>query len=408
MSPAPHDGALGGGRVPVARLSSFYLFYYAALGAFTPYWSLFLASRGMSITAISVMMSLWYATRVIAPTTWTALAAASPDPIRWLRLGCGLTLVTFATFLLPLPQAAMYPAMVAFCFFYNAVMQQFESITLTHLGSDAHRYGRIRVWGSFGFIAVVTLFGWLLEGADGSSQAGQLPWLVLPLFTLLLVSAFANQYARDIPRTDEAGHGFWQIVRRPAVLAFFLAAFMEQLSFGPYYTFFSVYMDHHGYRTSMLGVLWTVGVMFEVAVFFSIGRFFRRHDASWMLLIALCSSTLRWAITALYPQNLPLMLLAQSAHALGFAAFFAAAMQLLAQYFPGRLNGHAQGLFYGFSSGLGGVLGALIAGQLWKIDAGRTAFLAGSAFALVGALLCFLALSLPLLRARRSDAAAAP
>jgi len=68
--------------VPVARLSSFYLFYYAALGAFTPYWSLFLTARGMSVTAISVMMGLWYATRVVAPSTWTSLAAASPRPIR--------------------------------------------------------------------------------------------------------------------------------------------------------------------------------------------------------------------------------------------------------------------------------------------------------------------------------------
>ena len=152
------------------------------------------------------------------------------------------------------------------------------------------------------------------------------------------------------------------------MLAFFLAAFMEQLSFGPYYTFFSVYMDHHGYRTSTLGLLWTIGVVFEVGVFFTIYRFFRRYDASWMLLIALVSSCLRWAVTALFPENLPVMLLAQTAHALGFAAFFAAAMQMLATCFPGRLNGHGQGLLYGFSSGVGGVLGALIAGQLWKID----------------------------------------
>jgi len=387
--------------VPAARLSSFYLFYYAALGAFTPYWSLFLASRGMSVAAISVMMSLWYATRVVAPSTWTSLAAASPRPIRWLHAGCVLTLVTFLAFLLPLPHAWMYPAMVVFCFFYNAVMPQFESITLTHLGSDSHRYGLIRVWGSLGFIAVVTAFGWLLEGADGGTDAARLPWLMLPLFGLLVASAFSNRYARDIPRGAASGDGFWQVVRRPAVLAFFVAAFMEQLSFGPYYTFFSVYMDHHGYRTSLLGVLWTVGVVFEVGVFFTIGRFFRRYDASWMLLIALLSSTVRWSVTALFPQHLGVMLLVQSLHALGFAAFFAAAMQMLATYFPGRLNGHAQGLFYGFSSGLGGVLGALIAGQLWRVDTGRTAFLAGSGFALLGAVLCFFVLNLPLLRAGR-------
>jgi PPP family 3-phenylpropionic acid transporter len=177
---------------------------------------------------------------------------------------------------------------------------------------------------------------------------------------------------------------------------------MEQLSFGPYYTFFSVYMDHHGYATSTLGLLWTVGVVFEVGVFFTIGRFFRRYDASWMLLIALLSSTVRWTVTALFPQHLGVMLVAQTAHALGFAAFFAAAMQMLATYFPGRLNGHGQGLLYGFSSGVGGVLGALIAGQLWNIDQGRTAFLAGAGFAALGALLCFFAISLPLLRGRNN------
>ncbi len=387
--------------VPVTRLSSFYLFYYAALGAFTPYWSLFLTARGMSVTAISVMMGIWYATRIVAPTTWTSIAAASSRPIRWLRVGTVLTLITFCAFLLPLPEPWMYPAMVVFCFFYNAVMPQFESITLTHLGNDSHRYGLIRVWGSLGFIAVVMGFGWLIDGNGGPGHAHLLPWMMLPLFALLVVSAFANDYARDLHRTHGDASGFWQIVRKPQVLAFFVAAFMEQLSFGPYYTFFSVYMDHHGYATSTLGLLWTVGVVFEVGVFFTIGRFFRRFDASWMLLIALVSSTLRWAATALYPENLPVMLVAQSAHALGFAAFFAAAMQMLATYFPGRLNGHGQGLLYGFSSGVGGVLGALIAGQLWTIDQGRTAFLAGSGFALAGALLCFFAISLPLLRAAR-------
>ncbi|OEY99823.1 MULTISPECIES: MFS transporter [Stenotrophomonas] len=383
--------------VPVARLSSYYLFYYAALGAFTPYWSLFLTARGMSVTAISVMMGIWYATRIVAPTTWTSIAAASRDPIRWLRIGSVLTLVTFCAFLLPLPQPWMYPAMVVFCFFYNAVMPQFESITLTHLGNDSHRYGMIRVWGSLGFIAVVMGFGWFLEGRS----AGVLPWLMLPLFALLVGSSFANRYARDFHRADGDATGFWQIVRKPQVLAFFLAAFMEQLSFGPYYTFFSVYMDHHGYATSTLGLLWTIGVVFEVAVFFTIGRFFRRYDASWMLLIALLSSTVRWTVTALFPQHLGVMLVAQTAHALGFAAFFAAAMQMLATYFPGRLNGHGQGLLYGFSSGVGGVLGALIAGQLWGIDNGRTAFLVGAGFAAAGALLCFFAISLPLLRGKR-------
>ena len=55
--------------IPYGRLAGFYFAYYAALGAFTPYWSLYLESLGLQATAISVLMSLWYATRIVAPST---------------------------------------------------------------------------------------------------------------------------------------------------------------------------------------------------------------------------------------------------------------------------------------------------------------------------------------------------
>lgn len=110
---------------PAARLSSFYFFYYAALGAFTPYWSLYLESRGLGVAAISVLMSLWYATRIVSPSLWTTLAARSTHPIRWLHVGCALATGCFALFLLPLEHAGLFAVMLGFCFAYNAVMPQF-------------------------------------------------------------------------------------------------------------------------------------------------------------------------------------------------------------------------------------------------------------------------------------------
>src|SRR5690606_17089312 len=132
------------------------------------------------------------------------------------------------------PEWTLYVAMVAFCFFYNAVMPQFEAITLGHLGRDAHRYGTIRVWGSIGFILVTTGFGWLIE----HHGARLLPWAMLPLFALMAASAFANREAGHVATRGRAGPAFWATVRQPPVAAFLVAAFLEQLSFGPYYTFF--------------------------------------------------------------------------------------------------------------------------------------------------------------------------
>lgn len=106
-------------------------------------------------------------------------------------------------------------------------------------------------------------------------------------------------------------------------------------------------MDQHGYSTSLLGLMWTVGVVFEVAVFFLIAGFFRRWDASWLLIISMASAALRWWATALWPENLPVMLVAQATHCLGFAAFFASAMQLLARYFRATSTATARGCSMG-------------------------------------------------------------
>jgi PPP family 3-phenylpropionic acid transporter len=390
-----HGLAVGlqpGKPLPTVRLSSFYFTYYAALGAFTPYWSLYLQSRGLDVAAISVLMSLWYATRIVAPSTWTTLAAHSKQPIRWLHIGCWLTLASFAVFLLPLQFAGLFVVMCAFCFAYNAVMPQFEAITMSHLAASSDRYGHIRVWGSIGFIVVVALYGWLLDRFG----VGTLPWLMLPLFVGLLVSAHSNQYAHTVEETHGENHvGFRARLKRPQVIAFFAAAFLAQVSFGPYYTFFSIYLAEHGYSTSMLGMFWTIGVLAEIGVFFLSSRIFRRWDAGKVLMFAMCSAALRWWVTALWPDNVAVMVLAQLTHALNFGAFFAAVMQLLVRFFPGRMNGHGQGVFYGLSSGVGGVVGALAAGQLWHFG-GSVAFLVSGCVALLGAMIAWYWLVRPL------------
>ncbi len=374
--------------IPARRLASFYFAYYAALGAFTPYWSLFLKARGQDVAAISVLMSLWYATRIIAPTSWSWLAARSPRPVHWLRMGCVLALASFSLFLLPLDFAGLFAAMCVFCFAYNAVMPQFEAITLSHLPGRSERYGRIRVWGSIGFIVIVAGFGLLFDHLSITL----LPLLMLPLYAGLVASSFANDYRVVVITDHETPAGFRERLLHPHVIAFFLVALLAQISFGPYYTFFSLYLEQHGYRPSALGAYWAIGVAVEIVMFFASARVFARWDAPRVLVIALASAALRWWVTALFPDNVGVMIVAQATHAVNFAAFFAACMQLLVRFSPGRLNGHAQGLYYGFSSGVGGVLGAWLAGALWTVDHGRLAFLVAGDIAALAAILAWIAL----------------
>lgn len=372
--------------VPALRLSSFYFMYYAVLGGFTPYWSLFLQQSGQDAAAIGLLMSLWYATRILAPSSWNWLAARSARPIRWLQLGCIAALLSFCLFLLPLGLPGLFAAMCVFCFFHNATMPQFEAITLSHLHGISERYGAIRVWGSLGFIAVVAVFGVLLDFVP----ARHLPLLMLPLLAGLAASAFVNDYGpAQRSALPAAGAEFRRRLRDPEVIAFFIVCLLVQISFGPLYTFFSLYLEQHGYRPSALGAFWAIGVAVEVLVFFYSPRLFLRWPAQTVVLFAVASAALRWLVTALFPDSVVIMTLAQLTHAINFAAFFAGAMQLMAQYFPGPLGGHGQGVFYGFSSGVGGALGALIAGQAWRLGGGKLAFEVAALFAALAAVIAW-------------------
>jgi PPP family 3-phenylpropionic acid transporter len=309
------------------------------------------------------------------------LAGRASRPIAWLRIGCALTLASFLLFLLPLGFAGMFVSMCVFCFAWNAVMPQFESITLSHLAGQSERYGGIRVWGSVGFIAVVALFGVLFDFIAITA----LPWLMLPLFVVLLGASFANEYALAPADADRSSNGFAKYLKQPEAIAFLGVAFLMQVSFGPYYTFFSLYLDQHGYRASSLGAYWAIAVTVEIVVFFLAARILARWDATRVLILALASAALRWWATALWPENAILMGCAQLTHALNFAAFFVACMQLLARLFPGRINGHGQGAFYGLSSGVGGVAGALLAGWIWERHGSHASFAAAGFIALLAA-----------------------
>ena len=63
--------------LPHRRLAGFYFFYFAWLGAFAPFFSIYLDAAGLSPVEIGVVMALPPVTRIIAPHLWGWLADAS-------------------------------------------------------------------------------------------------------------------------------------------------------------------------------------------------------------------------------------------------------------------------------------------------------------------------------------------
>ena len=367
-------------RVPYARLSAYYLCYFAALGAFSPYFPLFLHQRGLSAVAISGMMALWYGTRVVSPSVWGQLTVQSSRPVIWLRIGAALTLLAFAGFLFErLPLVAIVAVMFVFSFFYNAIMPQFEAVTLSHLGDTPQRYGRIRLWGSIGFLATALTLGPVFDRIG----VHWLPVVMLPMFALLLIAAFANDYGPAHLASTQR-ESLLAGLRRPGVAPFIVASLLMQVAHGPYYVFFSLHLAANGYSTGALGAFWAIGVVTEIVLFWFSARLLARFGAVRLMRVCMTVAIARFVVTAVVPFSLPMLALAQLGHAMTFGLYHSAAMLRTARLFPGRLLGQGQGLLYGLASGVGGVVGALLAGALWEVGGGYAAFLFAAAAAAGG------------------------
>ena len=368
--------------LPYVRLSSLYFFHLAALGAFAPYFGLYLDARGTSAFAISLVMSLWYGTRVFAPGVWSALTQRSPRPILWLRMGAIATLVCCAGFLLPLPLAGLMAVMAAYSFFANAVMPQVEALTLSHLMERATLYGRIRVWGSIGFVVTVAALGVLFDHVS----VRWLPLVMLPILALVVAVAYRNEYGHaHVPGAQR--ESVLASLARPGVHAYIAAALLMQVAHGPYYVYFSLFLDEHGFRASAVGIFWTVGVLAEIVMFWFAARVLHRYGTASVLRLCLLVAAVRFMAIGVWPDSALVVGVSQLAHALGFGLFHATLMKRATELFPPHLMAQSQGLLYGVGSGVGGVLGALLAGLAWKLGGGEAAFFIGGAVALAGFLL---------------------
>ena len=357
------------------RYAVFYFFYYAALGAYTPYIGRWVDALGHGGFVVGGMLGLWYGTRILAPPAWAALTGRSARPGEWFFAGCVATLLCFAGFLFTQQAWALLAVMAAFGLFYNAVMPQFEAMTLTALGPRPELYGRLRVWGSIGFLFVAGSYGALMDRVGD----GWFPWLVLPLFAGMVAAAWphrADKPPEAAPGVADAGHLF----KRPGVRRFLLVALLMQVGFGPFYVFYTLHLQAAGHSGAAIGALWAIGVLIEIAMFWQAPRLIARFGAGPLLMACLGVTVLRWALVAAFAESFALMALAQATHALSFATFHACCMRLISDYFPGRRAAAGQSLLYGFSSGVGGVLGAGLAALAWEsAGGGPLAFALGAA-----------------------------
>jgi PPP family 3-phenylpropionic acid transporter len=370
-------------RIPYIRLSGFYFWYFATLGTFLPFWALYLQNAGSDPAEIGLLMAILPATKVVAPSLWGWLADRTGYTLAFIRWTSFLALAVFSLMFWLDGFGWLVVIMLAFSFFWNATLPLFETLTLNHLHRDAERYSAVRVWGSIGFIVAVAAVGKALESL---LPIACLPQLLALLFGLIWLSSLA---VPPVPEGMHAeGHGSLRgILRRGPVAAFFLACLLHQIGHGPYYVFFSVYLEDHGFPHGQTGLLWAAGVLAEILLFGALPRLLRHCGLRALLLASFALSAVRWLVIAWGIDHLALILAAQLLHAASFGSAHVASIHIVHRYFRGPHHGTGQALYSGIGFGLGGVLGSLYGGYFWTAWGPHWVYTAAAGFSLLAFLI---------------------
>ena len=367
--------------MPLQSLNfSLFLFaYYAYAGTFGTYATLYFAARGMSVPQIGVLASLIPVMRIVGPNLWGWTADRSGRRVMVLRFTALAALLTFGAIFLAHSYLQFFIVMLLVNLFTSAQSPLCDALIMAEMGGDLSNYGKLRLWGSLGFIAAVMGAGYLLEWIGVEALLGI-------AFVLLVLVFGASLRIREVAQPAHAHEPppLWSVLRKPEVGAFFLSAALMCGAHMSLYAFYSLYLARAGYSKPVIGAMWALGVVAEVAFFYFQSRVFGRFGARRVMMFAFGAAALRFVITGAAPGVLWVLIVAQLMHAASFAAHHSACVITMQRWFAGALQASGQALYMSVAYGIGCTLAGLVLTLCWDRIGPEQMFYVAAAMTLAG------------------------
>jgi PPP family 3-phenylpropionic acid transporter len=330
-------------------LGSYYFFYFALVGVYIIFMPKVLLELGYHPVDVGIIYAAAPFMRFLLPFLFRHFVTLTP---RVYLLALVLTFLATLLFLASIEHFWYY--LVANLLFGAAMgvsLPYIETIALASL-SKSH-YGKVRLWGSLGFMGIALWLGKLL-----SSPYETLYYLSSMALLTLLFGAFLIQYEKESNEEVSVKNSF----SLSKYWAFWLSIFLMQVAFGGFYNFFTIYETSHGISLEMVSWMWSFGVICEIVMLYFQGPLLQRNLLN-ILQFATLITALRWGMLYLYPDSIILTFASQSLHAISFALYHTAAITYVFSLYTQKKL--AQQFFLGIAFGLGGSVGAVLSGKIY-------------------------------------------
>jgi PPP family 3-phenylpropionic acid transporter len=349
-------------------LALFYFFYFGIIGIYIIFLPKVLSLIEYSSSDIGIILSAAPLIRFLLPFAFVKGFKHNRK-----SFNVALVIMIFSSISFYFSLHSFYPLVfsnIGLGIGMSLTLPYIEVIALTILKKE--RYGKIRLFGSVGFILVALVLVRYLSSAEVAIYYLISFVFATAIFAFILAKIDATTKKKHIDTT----HNTISLLRDWKL---WFSLMLIQVSFGAFYNFFTIYETNYGISLDMTINLWVFGVIVEIIMLFFQGKLFH-YNLITLLQITIFSAVIRWFLVFLFPQNIVLLFVAQSLHALSFALFYSVAISYLHQIYTNKVL--AQQFFSGITFGFGGLVGAFSFGYLYEWYPSYI-FLVASAIALV-------------------------
>ena len=362
----------------VVRPAIVYALLFGAVGAYIPYLSVYLSSKGLDLGTVGALIALQATVSLVAAPSWGALADRRGDvrgPILVATFLSAGAAILFALVSGPLLLAASIALLAAAA---SGITPMVDSRAVRLVG-HRDRFGRARAWGSAAFIVIAFASGAAI-GRFGPVGMFALygPLLVatgLAAFVLLRMPGEDLAGAGRSPGTRSRGRGTARAlsafslttivgaIRQPVIGLFFVASIVVWTAFATLQTFVSLRVIQLGGDATVVGATWSIGALTEIPLMLAFPNLARRFGAERLVLVGAVAFGLRAAGVALV--SAPWLIVAVSPlGGIGFAFFYVGTVTWVAGALPREVQATAQGVFTGTAVSMGAIGGSIIGGLI--------------------------------------------
>ena len=369
------------GRFAV-RLALFYGAMFGLLGAYLPFFPVWLKAVGIEATWIGII------TAVPAVTRFTVLPFVTALAERRQSLRSAIIVTAFATAVgltvvgTEHQAVLVFVAFAATCCLWTPMAPLTDAYALRGVSHYGLNYGPLRLWGSAAFVVGALACGLLVDVITPE----RLIWVIAALAGLTALASVNLRTIDGLKKVDVRQRGSSALLRDPGFVCIILASALIQGSHAAYYIFASIVWKQSGLGGLTIAALWSLGVLAEIVLFAVSPRF--TLPPSMLVVIGALAAVARWVITA---QDPPIAILAvvQLAHGLTFGLTQVGTMSLMVHHVPGHVMARGQG-YLAACSGIVGGLASILSGAVYA-RYGQGVYYAMAAMAGSGAMVIWLA-----------------